>query len=46
MTDMIKLAQEQKKKVIAIPVSDESEALGVNTPEQLKMAEESLKSRE
>ena len=43
LTDMVKLAQEQHQKVIAIPVSDECEALGVNTPEQLKMTEECMR---
>jgi len=46
LTDMVKMAVEQGLKVIAIPVSEESEALGINTPEQLKEAEEVLKQRE
>ena len=45
LTDMIKIACKQKKKIVAIPVSEESEALGINTPEQLKQAEEELKKR-
>jgi len=46
LTDMIGLAVSQGKKVIAVPVSEETEALGVNTLEQLRQAEEVLKSRE
>lgn len=44
LTDMIKIAQNQGKKVVAIPVSEESEALGINTPEQLRQAEEALRN--
>ncbi|KKQ18878.1 MAG: Bifunctional protein GlmU [Berkelbacteria bacterium GW2011_GWA1_36_9] len=46
LTDMIKIACEQGKKVVAIPVTEEEEALGINTPEQLKQAEEVLKNVE
>lgn len=46
LTDMVKMAVDQGRKVMALPVSEESEALGINTPEQLKQAEEVLKSRE
>lgn len=42
LTDMIQIAQSRGKKIVAIPVSEESEALGINTPEQLRMAEELL----
>jgi UDP-N-acetylglucosamine diphosphorylase/glucosamine-1-phosphate N-acetyltransferase len=42
LTDMIKIARDQGKKIIAVPVSDESEVLGINTPEQLKKVEEIL----
>jgi len=45
LTDMIKIAKAQNKRIIAIPVSEESEALGINTQEQLKQAEEVLQSR-
>ena len=45
LTDLVEMAREQEKKIIAIPVSEESEALGINTQEQLKEAEEILKSR-
>jgi len=45
LTDLIKLAKEQGKKIIALPVSEESEALGINTQEHLKEAEAILKSR-
>ncbi len=45
LTDLVELAVKQKQKVIAVPVADESEALGINTPEQLKMAEKMGKER-
>lgn len=45
LTDMIAMAINQSKKVVAMPVADYREALGINTPEQLKQAEEVLKSR-
>jgi len=45
LTDLIALAVKQQQRVIAIPVAEESEALGINTPEQLKQAEEILESR-
>lgn len=45
LTDLIKMAKDQGKRVCAIPVIEESEALGINTPEQLKQAEAVLKSR-
>ena len=40
LTDMIHLAKEQNKEIIAITTEDENEAAGVNTQEQLKIAEE------
>jgi len=43
LTDMIKIASDQGKKIIAVKVSSEEEVLGVNTPEQLAQAEELLK---
>ena len=46
LTDMIKIAKEQGKRIMAIPVSEEAEALGINTPEQLAQAEAVLKSRD
>lgn len=45
LTDMIKKAQEQGKRIVAIPVSEESEGLGINNPAQLKEAEMILQSR-
>lgn len=45
LTDLIGMAVEQGKRVIAQPVSEEAEALGINTPEQLSEAEEVLKQR-
>lgn len=45
LTDMIKIAAEQGKKVISIPVSEVSEAQGINTIEQQKRAEKILQSR-
>lgn len=46
LTDIVELAVKDGKKVIATPVSEEKEALGINTPEQLKEAELVLKKRE
>lgn len=45
LTDLIEVAKEQGKKVIALPVADESEALGINTQEQLREAESILQNR-
>jgi bifunctional UDP-N-acetylglucosamine pyrophosphorylase/glucosamine-1-phosphate N-acetyltransferase len=45
LTDMIKLAQAQKKRIVAMPVSEESEALGINNLEQLAAAEKILQQR-
>jgi len=43
LTDMIKIAVDNGEKVVAIPVENEWEALGVNTREQLMEAKEKLK---
>lgn len=45
LTDIIELAKAQNKRIVAMPVSEESEALGINNPQQLKEAEAVLKSR-
>jgi len=45
LTDLIMMAKEQNKRVIAMPVSEESEAMGINTPEQQKEAEKILLER-
>ena len=45
LTDLIEMAKEQSKRIIATPVSEENEALGINTPEQLAEAEQVLKNR-
>ncbi|MEI7791967.1 MAG: sugar phosphate nucleotidyltransferase [Candidatus Berkelbacteria bacterium] len=45
LTDMIHLAREQGKRIVAMPVSEENEALGINTQDQLKEAEEILNNR-
>ena len=45
LTDLIKIAKDQGKKIIAVKVSSEEEVLGVNNPEQLKEAENILSSR-
>lgn len=42
LTDIVALAKEQGKKIGAIKVSDETEVLGINTPEQLEKVEEIL----
>lgn len=39
LTDMIAIAKLQGKKIISTEVSDETEVLGINTPEQLKEVE-------
>ena len=46
LTDMIKIASDQGKKIVAVKVSSEEEVLGVNTPEQLAQAEEIIRARE
>lgn len=46
LTDLIKIAKDQGKRVCATPVTEESEALGINNLDQLKEAEQVLKSRE
>lgn len=45
LTDLIGLAKKQSLRIIAQKVTEENEALGVNTPEQLKQAEQILKQR-
>ncbi|MFA6963463.1 MAG: sugar phosphate nucleotidyltransferase [Patescibacteria group bacterium] len=45
LTDMIVKAKEQNKRIVAMPVSRESEALGINNPDQLALAEKILKER-
>jgi bifunctional UDP-N-acetylglucosamine pyrophosphorylase/glucosamine-1-phosphate N-acetyltransferase len=45
LTDMIKIAASQGKRIACIPVSETEEALGINNPEQQKQAEEILLSR-
>lgn len=45
LTDMIEVAQKQGKKIVATPVFEENEALGINTLEQLKQAEEVIRRR-
>ncbi len=45
LTDLIGMAIEQGKKVIAVPVSEEEEVIGVNTPNQLKQVEDIIDKR-
>lgn len=45
LTDLIQIARDQGERVIAIPVTEESEALGINTMQQLEEAEAVLKNR-
>lgn len=45
LTDLIEMVKAQGKRIVAIPVSEESEALGINNQEQLKQAEEVLEDR-
>lgn len=44
LTDVIGIAKEDGKKIVAINIENETEALGVNTPEQLKEVENVLSS--
>lgn len=46
LTDIVKIAAEEGKKVLCMPVSETLEGLGINTPEQLKKAEEVIMGRE
>ena len=39
------MASSQGKKILAIPVSEIGEALGINNPEQLEKASQILKRR-
>jgi len=45
LTDIVEIACKQGKKIVAMPVSEESEALGINTLEQLTDAEKVLKEK-
>ena len=42
LTDMIQLARDQDRKVVASVIENIDECLGINTPEQLKMVEDTL----
>lgn len=42
LTDIVELANLAGKKVIAVPVTELAEAIGINTPEHLKQAEKWL----
>lgn len=46
LTDLITMAKEQSKRIIAMPVSEESEAMGINTREQQAEAEKILQERQ
>ncbi|PIS07893.1 hypothetical protein COT78_01520 [Candidatus Berkelbacteria bacterium CG10_big_fil_rev_8_21_14_0_10_43_13] len=46
LTDMIRIAASQGKKVVSMPVSEIGEALGINNPEQQKKAEEIILRRQ
>jgi len=45
LTDMVRIAADQGKKVVSMPVSEIGEALGINNPEQQKKAEEIILRR-
>ncbi|MDO8444135.1 MAG: NTP transferase domain-containing protein [bacterium] len=45
LTDMVRIAVRQGKKVVSMPVSEIGEALGINSPEQQKKAEEIILRR-
>jgi len=46
LTDLIEIANSQNKKVVRLKIREESEAWGINTPEQLKKACEMIKKNE
>ncbi len=46
LTDMVRIAANQGKKVVSMPVSEIGEALGINNPEQQKKAEEIILRRQ
>lgn len=46
LTDMVRIAAQQGKKVVSMPVSEIGEALGINNPEQQKKAEEIILRRQ
>lgn len=46
LTDLVEMAVRQQQKVIALPVSEESEAFGINTKQQLREAEDVMRGRE
>lgn len=43
LTDILEMAVSQGQKITLVPISDWREAVGINTKEQLKLAEEILK---
>lgn len=45
LVDLLKMAFEQGEKIHSFVIDDPIEAIGINTPEQLKAAEEALKDR-
>ncbi|OQA02694.1 MAG: Bifunctional protein GlmU [bacterium ADurb.Bin400] len=45
LTDLIALARTQGKRVMAVKMKDEHEALGINTPEQLALVGSILKTK-
>lgn len=45
LTEIVKIAASQNKKILGVPLSDPTEAIGINNPEQLHQAEEIIKSR-
>jgi bifunctional UDP-N-acetylglucosamine pyrophosphorylase / glucosamine-1-phosphate N-acetyltransferase len=45
LTDIVKLASDQRKKIVAMPVKEIGEALGINNPEQLEKAAQILRRR-
>lgn len=40
LTDLVEIALSQKEKVVAMPIDDPLEAIGINTKEELQLAEE------
>lgn len=45
LTDLLRLALKEGRSVVAVPLEDPTEALGVNTPDELTILEEVMRER-
>lgn len=45
LTDLIGIAVNEKEKIVALKIDDEKEAIGINTPEHLEMANRAVKEQ-